>query len=312
MKKIILSLVLIITCILSLASCSDKSKDEYDPTAKIDTVVDMTDVKLVQSGKLTVGVSPDFAPMEFIDPTKKGQDQFVGADIYLAKSMAKAFGVELEIKAMDLDILLTSLNSHLIDLVISGFGYKEDRVASYLPSKVYYKEEGGGFTLLVKKGDASKYDSIDDLNKASIKIAAQTGTLQEEVLDSSFPDATRVKISNINEAITNLKQGSYNAIVCDLNVAKTKVASDGEIEMCDVGIPELENQGNYAWAQKENHAIINAANQVIDEVVNEGIFTEWYNYANSIYLNLGDEAAEITPLTYLKSKEDNYEEEILA
>ena len=51
-------------------------------------------VKTVNSGVLTVALSPDFAPMEFVDTSKTGQDQYVGFDVFLAKFLAE----ELELK----------------------------------------------------------------------------------------------------------------------------------------------------------------------------------------------------------------------
>ena len=50
------------------------------------------------SGKpvLKAAVSPDFAPMEFVDPTKTGQDKFVGFDISLAKFIAEELGIPMK------------------------------------------------------------------------------------------------------------------------------------------------------------------------------------------------------------------------
>ena len=40
------------------------------------------------SGELHITLSPDFAPMEFIDSSKDGQEQYVGLDVFLAKYIA--------------------------------------------------------------------------------------------------------------------------------------------------------------------------------------------------------------------------------
>ena len=63
MKKI-LSMILAVVMILGLvAGCG--AKDEKNV--------------------LKVALSPDFSPMEFVDPTKEGQDKYVGFDVTLAK-----------------------------------------------------------------------------------------------------------------------------------------------------------------------------------------------------------------------------------
>ena len=50
-----------------------------------------------ESKKLTVAMSPDFAPMEFVDTSKSGQEQYVGFDVTLANFLADELGMELEI-----------------------------------------------------------------------------------------------------------------------------------------------------------------------------------------------------------------------
>ena len=42
-----------------------------------------------KAGVLTVALSPDFSPMEFVDSSKEGQDAYVGFDVSLAKYLAE-------------------------------------------------------------------------------------------------------------------------------------------------------------------------------------------------------------------------------
>ena len=44
-------------------------------------------------GKIVLGVSPDYAPYEFLT-TENGNKKVVGADIYLAEQIAKKLDVE--------------------------------------------------------------------------------------------------------------------------------------------------------------------------------------------------------------------------
>ena len=63
MKKLI-SAVLVLAMLFAFAGCNGSKKET-----------------------LKVATSPDFAPMEFVDSSKKGQDSYVGFDITLAKIM---------------------------------------------------------------------------------------------------------------------------------------------------------------------------------------------------------------------------------
>ena len=61
------------------------------------------------SGELHITLSPDFAPMEFIDSSKDGQEQYVGLDVFLAKYIADYIGVELVIEPMSFDACQTAV-----------------------------------------------------------------------------------------------------------------------------------------------------------------------------------------------------------
>ena len=50
--------------------------------------------EILERGYITVTTEPYFAPNEFIDPSKEGDEQYVGADIELAKYIANELGVE--------------------------------------------------------------------------------------------------------------------------------------------------------------------------------------------------------------------------
>ena len=76
---------------VALAGCSKQEAADSDSRL----------AQMQKAGKLTIGVSPDFAPMEFKDVTKTGDDQYVGSDMAMARYIADKMGLELEIKAMD-------------------------------------------------------------------------------------------------------------------------------------------------------------------------------------------------------------------
>ena len=100
MKKIV-SLVLAALMLASvLAGCGSSSASTStgaNPEATTGSL------KVVTAGKLTVATSPDFAPMEFMDPSKEGQDAYIGFDITLAKYIADSLGLELQIMPMSFD-----------------------------------------------------------------------------------------------------------------------------------------------------------------------------------------------------------------
>ena len=90
MKKFV-SLLLALMMALSLVACGSKADTTTDDKTDADTVTEPANAleKIKADGVLTVALSPDFSPMEFVDSSKTGQDQYVGFDITLAKYIAE-------------------------------------------------------------------------------------------------------------------------------------------------------------------------------------------------------------------------------
>ena len=78
-------------------------------------------------GKLLVAMEPYFPPQEFLDFSKTGQAQFVGADVELAKRIAERMGVELEIVPMEFSQVLFAVADGECDLAISALAYTPSR-----------------------------------------------------------------------------------------------------------------------------------------------------------------------------------------
>ena len=93
MKKVI-SLLLALVMALSLVACGAKNDTKTDDTANPDGEATPTNAleQIKADGVLTVARSPDFSPMEFVDSSKTGQDQYVGFDVTLAKYIAESPG----------------------------------------------------------------------------------------------------------------------------------------------------------------------------------------------------------------------------
>ena len=103
---------------LSLAACGGgNSSNSSSDSSSADNVL----AKVQEAGVLKVSVSPDFAPYEFQDPSKSGQDVYVGADVEMIRYIAKELGVECEIVAMDFDTCLAAVTQDKVDCSINGY-----------------------------------------------------------------------------------------------------------------------------------------------------------------------------------------------
>ena len=129
MKKLF-ALVLAILMVTSLlAGCQAAGENDLKATYTVTGKYKNHNLTTVTPGKLTVAISPDFAPMEFVDPTKTGQDMYVGFDITLSKYLADELGLELVIMPMSFDACQTAVYTGKVDMSVSGYSWSEKREA---------------------------------------------------------------------------------------------------------------------------------------------------------------------------------------
>ena len=290
MKKVVVMLITVLM-MLSLVACGKKSEEEPVVADDGNETVE-TGYKLVSDGVLTVSMSTDFAPMEFVDLTKTGQEKYVGSDVELSKFSADYLGLELLIKPMDFDTCQASVANGIVDCSISGYSYTAQRAASYLLSEDYFSEGDSGQVALIAKENVEVYKDLASLNQAGVEVAAQNGALQQEIVEEQLPNATLKAIDDLNAAYDNLSAGTYAAVVVASSVAETLVASYPEKYAI---VPEAFDDSKYTGY----HVLIALGNDELKDAINEAIaavpedqYKTWQDEGQALFLSLGENAAE--------------------
>lgn len=245
--------------------------------------------KILESGKLVLATSPDFAPLEFED-LSSGEAQYVGSDIELAKYIAEKLGVELEISAMDFSAVQAAIPSGQADIAISGFARTEDRAQNLELSTPFNITEDGGQTVLVAKGQGANYTAAEDFS--GLQIGAQNGSLQYNLVSSQLPeDVEIVPVGSLNDGVLMLETGKIDALASDLSNAELLLESHDGIETTDFMF-EYSSEGNVAAVKKGETELIEAVNEIIEEVNELGLYDQWKEEATELAKSLGLEVNE--------------------
>ena len=244
---------------------------------------------ILESGKLVLATSPDFAPLEFED-LSSGEAQYVGSDIELAKYIAEKLGVELEISAMDFSAVQAAIPSGQADIAISGFARTEERAQNMELSTPFNITEDGGQTVLVAKGQGANYTTADDFS--GLQIGAQNGSLQYNLVSSQLPeDVEIVPVGSLNDGVLMLETGKIDALASDLSNAELLLESHDGIETTDFMF-EYSSEGNVAAVKKGETELIEAVNEIIEEVNELGLYDQWKDEATELAKSLGLEVNE--------------------
>ncbi len=121
MSKRLTALCLALCLALPLAGCS--GKEESSAANRLEAIK--------ERGYIEVVTEPYFAPMEFIDPTKEGDEKYVGADIELAHHIADELGVECHIIPLDFTSVLSGVTTGKYDMAISALAYTPERAGGH-------------------------------------------------------------------------------------------------------------------------------------------------------------------------------------
>ena len=248
--------------------------------------------KIKADGVLTVALSPDFSPMEFVDSSKTGQEQYVGFDITLAKYIAENLGVELVIEPMGFDASQTAVYTGSVPMSISGYSWTEERAQNYELSDYYYAGENETRqALLIKKENADKYASPEEL--AGQDVGAQNASLQMQLVTEQLAGANPVAIGDITVGVMELKSGNIEALAVAYGNAEMIVDANPDLVICtwefDV---KAEYSANVIMMQKGETELLDAVNAILAQAKEANLYDGWYK--DAVELGKSENAQELT------------------
>lgn len=300
MKKLnkILSLAMALMMVLALCACGSTAAttttaDSADGTATEEAAAPANALEKIKAeGVLYVATSPDFAPMEFVDASKSGQDQYVGFDISLAKYLAEYMGVELVIEPLSFDACQTAVYTGSVPMSISGFSWTEERAENYELSDEYIAGENETEqVILINAADADKYTTAEDF--AGLDVGAQIASLQMNLLTEQIPDANPITIGDINTGILELKSGNIVGLAVAKGNGESIMASNPDLVICDWQFDvSNESENNVIMITKGETELLDLVNEALAQAKENGLYGPWYEEAKA--LALSDSATEVT------------------
>lgn len=243
-------------------------------------------------GVLYVTLSPDFAPMEFVDSSKDGQEQYVGFDVTLAKYIADYIGVDLVIEPMSFDACQTAVYTGSVPMSISGYSWTEERGENYEISDYYYAGDNETEqVILIKKTDADKYTSAEDFS--GVDVGAQNASLQMNLLTSQLPDANPITIGDLGVGVLELQNGSIEALAVAKGNAEMILDSNPDLMICPWEFEvAAEYEANIILITKGETALLNVVNEALAKAYADGLYGTWYE--DAVALAKSENAAEVS------------------
>lgn len=247
--------------------------------------------EIQQRGYIEVATEPYFAPYEFIDSSKSGDEQYMGSDIEMAKYIADKLGVELKIVPLEFAAVLSSVTEGKYDLAISALAYTPERSEAMELSKAYYiDEEDESYGLLVREEDVDKYPDVASL--ADAVIAIQSGSLQETMVTQQVPAYKELKrVSATTDGFLMVQEGKADAAATALATARLYAAANPGVTVANTFRFETdeETSGTRIGIPKNEPELTEKINEIIDELRESGQYKTWYGEYEEYAKSLGIE-----------------------
>ena len=223
-------------------------------------------------GVLRVGMEPGYMPFEMTN--QKGE--IVGFDVDMAKGIAKAMGVKLELVSTAWDGIIPGLITKKYDMIMSGMTLTQQRNMKVNFAAPYIVV---GQSILVKKEHAADVKSYKDLNNKKYKVASKLGTTGEQATKRMIPNATYISFETEQEGVMDLVNGKIDAFVYDLPYMAIANAQKNEGKL--IFLDEPFTYEPLAWAIRQgNHDFLNWLNNFMNQVKSDGtydkIYAKWF------------------------------------
>ena len=225
--------------------------------------------QIQKRGVLRVGLNAGYMPFEMRSKTGK----IIGFDVDLAKLMAKAMGVKLQIVNTDWDGIIPSLMTGKFDIIMSGMTITQKR-----NMKVNFADPYAivGQTILLNKKWAGKVKSYKDLNSPKFTITVMLGTTGDFAAKKFMPKAKIQEFQTEEEAVMQVIQGRADAFVYDKPYNSIFYATKGKGKLVFLDKPfTYEPLG---WAiNKGDPDFLNWLNNFLRQIKHDGEYQKLYN-----------------------------------
>ena len=211
---------------------------------------------------LKIGTDGRNEPMSFYQ-----DGQLTGFDIEFAKRLAFFINANYTLYPIEFPAVIDATVSGKIDLLIANLNGTPERRKMMLFSDPYVDSE---ISFLVRKDRLAKKSipkETDFSRFARRKVGVQTGTIYENVLKESIPEAFPAYFTTYTDQIEALKSGKIDGFLVDDVVADEMSRQTEGITY----LPKRLSSNNYAFAfSKKNRQLHSRVNAILHELRDDG------------------------------------------
>ncbi|MBQ4305917.1 MAG: transporter substrate-binding domain-containing protein [Bacteroidales bacterium] len=267
MKRFLLTILSALVIGVSLISCGT-SKKVYG-TPAID--------RIQERGTLLVGTTGDYRPLSYREPET---GEYWGFGIDVAGEIADKLGVSISYVPTSWPTLSADVQTpDLFDFAIGGITITDTRLETMDMSEGYLCN---GKTILCRKEDAGKYKSLEDLNKAEVRVMVNPGGLNEKFARENLPSCTLVVFGKNEEIPSRVAEGEADVMITEITEAPWYVRNDSRLAAPLLDSPFTRGQIGILM-RKGQDDLLKKVNSIIKEMKSDGKLKDLHDKYGLVY-----------------------------
>ncbi|MDO4529164.1 MAG: transporter substrate-binding domain-containing protein [Lachnospiraceae bacterium] len=262
MKKKIISIIisglLAVTVVLSLAACGGNSGGGAAPAG--------SGADNAEKTTFIMGIDPEYPPFSYLGDDGK----YTGFDVEICQAACDKLGMELEIFEVNWDNKLIQLDAKECDCIWSGMTILDSmKEAGYVLSDPYFDNT----QVLLVKADGGINSSADLAGK---DVAVQLGTSGDQLLSSDLEELAAtfnsvVRCDSFLKCFTELDGNAVEAVLVDEPVAKAYISEHEGFVILD---EDLGGEQYGICFRSDDQALCDQIQGAIAELVADGTYKQ--------------------------------------
>ena len=233
--------------------------------------------KIQQRGSLLVGTTGDYRPLSYKDPQSGG---YWGFGIDIAGEIAEGLGVSVSYVPTSWPTLSADVQTpELFDFAIGGITITDARLETMDMSEGYLCN---GKTILCRKDDASKYKTLEDLNKPQVRVMVNPGGLNEKFARANLPDCQLIVYEKNEEIPVKVAEGEADVMITEISEAPWYVQNDTRLAAPLLDKPFTRGQIGVLM-RKGQDDLLKEVNSKIREMKSSGRLKELHDKYGLVY-----------------------------
>ena len=224
---------------------------------------------IAERGTIRVGSTGDYRPMSYLNPET---GKYEGIDAELTQIIADSLGVAIEYVPTSWPTLTEDTLADKFDIALCGISRNYARAKIMAMSDAY----GVGYfgkTILCRKEDAKKFQSLADIDKPDVRVMINPGGTNEKFARANFKRAELIVHQKNAEIPSRIAEGEADIMITEVVEANHYVRLDSRLAAPMVDRPFTRHSCGVLM-QKGDQEFLNYINFVLAELRMDGTMTK--------------------------------------